>query len=292
VWAARDEFVGRDGLFYTLEVAARLQRVVLLHGPGGSGKTELAKAFGRWLRDTGGVDDPRLMVWHSFEPGAASFGLDGLLSSIGLQVFGVEFAQLDDTQRRQVVHDLMVERRALVVLDNFESVYSMPDSATVTAALDDADRAELLGFVNRLAAGGRAMAVLTSRSPELWLGEVRRVPVIGLDMEEAAEYADQLLAPYPHTAAARRQRVFGELMEWLAGHPLSMRLTLPLLDTIEPGVLLGGLRGTTPSANPDFSGNESVSGGDDRSASPPTSIMSPRVGASSAICQGPVGTAQ
>ena len=161
--------MGRDGLFYTLEVAARLQRVVLLHGPGGSGKTELAKAFGRWLRDTGGVDDPRLMVWHSFEPGAASFGLDGLLSSIGLQVFGVEFAQLDDTQRRQVVHDLMVERRALVVLDNFESVYSMPDSATVTAALDDADRAELLGFVNRLAAGGRAMAVLTSRSPELWL---------------------------------------------------------------------------------------------------------------------------
>jgi len=105
-------------------------------------------------------------------------------------------------------------------------------------------------------------------------------------MEEAAEYADQLLAPYPHTAAARRQRVFGELMEWLAGHPLSMRLTLPLLDTIEPGVLLGGLRGTTPSANPNFSGNESVSGGDDRSASPPTSVMSPRVGASSAITDG------
>ncbi len=59
VWAARDEFVGRDGLFYTLEVASRLQRVVLLHGPGGTGKTELAKAFGRWLRDTGGIEHPR-----------------------------------------------------------------------------------------------------------------------------------------------------------------------------------------------------------------------------------------
>ena len=55
-------FVGRDALFFELEAAARLQKVVVLHGPGGTGKTELAKAFGRWWRDTGGVEDPRLGV--------------------------------------------------------------------------------------------------------------------------------------------------------------------------------------------------------------------------------------
>ena len=65
-------FVGRDDLFYQLETAARLQRVVVLYGPGGTGKTELAKGFARWWRDTGGVDDPRLVCWHSFEPGVAS----------------------------------------------------------------------------------------------------------------------------------------------------------------------------------------------------------------------------
>ena len=39
-------FTGRDGLFYELETATRLQKVVILAGPAGTGKTELAKAFG------------------------------------------------------------------------------------------------------------------------------------------------------------------------------------------------------------------------------------------------------
>ncbi|QXJ25890.1 tetratricopeptide repeat protein [Actinomadura graeca] len=239
-------FVGRDALFYTLEVAARLQHVVVLVGPGGTGKTELAKGFARWWRDTGGVDDPRLVVWHSFEPGVASFGLEGVITRIGLQVFGTGFAALPTGQRRRVVQDLLAEQRALLVWDNFESVCSMPDPTGATPALSQAERDELRRFVDHVAAAGSSSVIITSRGPEEWLGPARRVKVGGLTREEANVYADRLLEPYPHTRAKRDRRAFGELMQWLDGHPLAMRLTLPLLDELTPDRLLEGMRGVAP----------------------------------------------
>jgi len=243
---AQGAFVGRDGLFYELEVAARLQRVMLLHGPGGIGKTELAKAFGRWWRDTGAVAEPNLLIWHSFEPGSASFDLQAVLSTIGPQIVGTDFELLKPDERRERVLKGLTARRVLVVWDNFESAHSMPDPTTATPVLDQAGCDELLTFLADVAAGGRSAVLITSRCPEPWLGDLRRIPVIGLCREEANEYADQLLAGHTNAQQRRGDRAFGELMEWLDGHPLSMRLTLPQLDTTEPQALLDGLRGLTP----------------------------------------------
>jgi hypothetical protein len=102
----------------------------------------------------------------------------------------------------------------------------------------------------------RSVVVITSRSGEAWLGEVRRIAVGGLNRAETAEYADFLLAPYPRARDRRAGRVFGELLEWLDGHPLAMRLTLPRLDRTEPGTLLEGLRGIRPlpGADPEEAG--------------------------------------
>jgi tetratricopeptide (TPR) repeat protein len=244
--AAVGAFVGRDDLFYHLEAAARLQRVVVLTGPGGTGKTELAKGFARWWRDTGGVDDPRLVLWHSFEPGVASFGLDGVITEIGLAVFGADFARLEPPQRLDAVKQLLRRYRALLVWDNFESVREMPDPGGATPPLDEAGCVRLREFLAWARDDSASTVLVTSRAQEGWLGEVRRIAVGGLDRAETAQYATHLLAPFPAAQRRREQRSFGELLEWLDGHPLAIRLTLPRLEADDPAALLAGLRGTAP----------------------------------------------
>ncbi len=247
-------FTGRDALFYELEVAARLQRVVVLHGPGGTGKTELAKAFGRWWRDTGGVEDAGWVFMHSFEPGVATFGLSGVISQIGRRIFGTDFDKLETADRRATVEEALANRRMLLIWDNFETVRSMPDPGGATRLLDEDGCQELVAFVGRLADNGLSAVLITSRAAEDWLGNVGRITVGGLTPREADKYADYLLAPYPAATPRRANRAFGELMEWLGGHPLSMRLVLPHLDAVDADSLLKALRGTVPLPSDDGNG--------------------------------------
>jgi tetratricopeptide (TPR) repeat protein len=244
--AADGVFVGRDDLFYQLETAARLQHVVVLTGPGGTGKTELAKGFARWWRDTGGTSDARLVCWHSFEPGVASFGLDGVVTGIGLQVFGTDFARLEAPDRLAAVKQLLGQYRGLLVWDNFESVAEMPDPAGATPPLEEAGRAQLREFLHWVRDQSKSAVIITSRAQEDWLDEVRRIAVGGLNRAEAAEYAALLLAPFPAAQQRRERPSFGELLDWLDGHPLAMRLTLPRLQDTDPAGLLAALQGTVP----------------------------------------------
>ena len=229
-------FVGRDWLLSQLESACRLRRVVILHGTGGTGKTELAKAFGRWWRDTEGVEQPEYVFFQSFEPGAATSGLEGVVNQIGKRILQSGFDRLDVTERRAVVDEALSAHRMLLIWDSFETVRSMPDHDGVTEALDEDSSFELRSFLTKLADSDSAV-LITSRTPETWLGDIHRINVAGLTAQEANQYADHLLAPYATARTRRLDPAFGDLMDWLDGHPLAMRLTLPHLDTTDPTAL-------------------------------------------------------
>jgi tetratricopeptide (TPR) repeat protein len=241
-----EHFVGRDAEYYELDRSLRTEHVVLVHGVGGTGKTELVKAFARWLQASRGVDDPQLVFFHSFEPGLASFGLKGVLTPIGLRLFGSDFVRNFPTleERRRAVLEVLRRHRALLIWDSFETVHSMPDPTGVTPPLQGKDLADLSVFLTDVALNALGGVLIASRSPEGWLGDgVHRMELEGLKLQDAHEYADRLLASYPKAQASRESRAYGDLMEMLKGHPLSIRLILPYLNETDPQSLVDWLRG-------------------------------------------------
>jgi hypothetical protein len=78
------------------------------------------------------MDEPRFVSWHSFEPGVASFGPAGVITEIGLAVFGAGFAALQPDDRRRAVQDLLAAHRLLLIRDSFQAVRSMPGPGGAT----------------------------------------------------------------------------------------------------------------------------------------------------------------
>ncbi|MBK8900759.1 MAG: tetratricopeptide repeat protein [Anaerolineaceae bacterium] len=239
----RHGFHGRSREMLLLDRAFLDSAIVVLHGFGGLGKTTLAAEAGRWFSRTGRF--PGGAAFVSFEQGGS---LEQLCSWVGQTVSGdPDWVIHGEGPLVDRVGQLLAERPALLILDNFESVLGrsplMPPEE-VAQVLDAVWQWSVIG--NRLSVNGNPITdnglpitstrvLITTRDTTFNDArfapskECRHVALQGLAETDALALAAAVLDHHAIDRAAVPRADLVALMRHLGGHPLSLNLVLPQL---------------------------------------------------------------
>ena len=231
-------FIGRDSALLELERAMqRPPPAILVEGLGGVGKTTLARGFLEWLDQTNGLGEGAF--WFAFQEIRSA---EYVFNRMGEALFGGQFGALAMDQKIEALAKVFAEKRFVIVWDNFEVAKGIPNTA-VSANLSEEDRKLLKRFLDKLR-GGASKVIITSRSPEDWLGGPERrfrLRLGGLDGEERWEYCTVVLRDLGKKINRHDEDLAG-LMNLLGGHPLAMRVILPRLEEQTAGQVAAGLK--------------------------------------------------
>lgn len=229
--------IGRRREVLELERAFDSNSIVLLNGPVGIGKSELALGLAAWVEKSGGRPDG---VFHTnFDVGA---GLDKALHEIGTALAGLEFGDLSAAGRRRWLLEYLREHQTLLIWDSVENLTGFPNPGT--GLLEDAELGELNEFLADLTAvGGQTRVLLVSRrQEEPWLSAHHgSYSLDGVTSMDRVEFATRLMEE-TGVDPARLGPEFIELLDLLEGHPLALELAIPLIKEIPASVLVTELR--------------------------------------------------
>jgi hypothetical protein len=230
-------FFGRDDAIQDIERAMhRPPAGILIQGLGGVGKTSLAWEVLDWLKHTGGLQhDP---IWLNFDDVRSA---EYALNRLGVPLYGDPFRTItgesdgDADAKRQarlqrkvdLLAQAMKSTPLVVVWDNFESVAGI-EGAGVEPLLDAEGRQVLKALLAKLR-GGETTVIITSRSPEDWLGgpQVRyKLRLGGLRGEDRWKLTRAILTNLGQSRL-QNDEALNELVNELGGHPSPCRPCSP-----------------------------------------------------------------
>ena len=238
--------IGRRQEILELERVLDSNSLVLLSGPVGIGKSELALGLAAWLEKSGGRPDG--VFYTNFDVGA---GLPKVLHEIGTALAGLEFGDLSVAARRSWLLEYLRGHQTLLVWDSVENLTGFPTAGS--GLLEEDELEELNDFLAELSAeGGQSQVLLVSRrDAEPWLSASHGGYVLhGLMGQDRLEFATRLIEE-TGVDIDRLGPEFVELLELLEGHPLAMEVVIPMIKEVPSSVLLSELRREVESHQPD-----------------------------------------
>ncbi|MCX6843714.1 MAG: tetratricopeptide repeat protein [candidate division WOR-3 bacterium] len=122
-------FVGREEIQVSVNRALEKNRVVVLEGEGGIGKTALAQHVALWQAERNKC--PGGAAFVSFDP---PLSRDLAIDAIGVALFGSDFSKAQGNHL-DILKSHFSDHPGLVVLDNFESVRTDPEIHALIQAL-------------------------------------------------------------------------------------------------------------------------------------------------------------
>ncbi|MBI3536608.1 MAG: CHAT domain-containing protein [Chloroflexi bacterium] len=188
-------------------------KVIVLRGEGGMGKSTLARVaaerFG-WRFSDG-------ILGISLEDFPSK---DTVIARLGKFLLGDAFEKLDEHARESAVVSAARARRALLILDNFETCVEglgqAQGQAHRPAPTAAADARALAPFLARIA-GGATTLLITSRASVTGLAGVRELLLEGLDEDAGRELFWDFAA---QKRRATDDSLVDEVVDKVGGHPL------------------------------------------------------------------------